>query len=48
MVEIQGKNNEDSLFLIKNKAVKTVDDAINLTLQGRSQHPSPLKKRDYF
>lgn len=48
MVEIKGKNQKDSLFLIKNEGVKTVDEAIKLTLENSNQHPEPLKKHDIF
>ncbi len=32
MVQIKGKNKNDSLFLIKNKKVKTVDHAIKMVV----------------
>lgn len=48
MVEIQGKGSKDSLFLIKNKKVKTVEDAIKMASEGIIKHPTPLKKDDVF
>lgn len=48
MVEIQGKGQKDSLFLIKNKGVKTVEEALKMTTEGAIKHPPPLKKDDLF
>lgn len=39
MVEIRGKNENDSLFLIKDENVKTVDDALRMSRESVSKQP---------
>jgi hypothetical protein len=48
MVEIKGKDGKDSLFLIKNEGVKTIEEAIKLTNEGITKHPNLLQKGDDF
>ena len=48
MVEIKGKDSKDSLFLIKNKDVSTVDDALKHTSEGSNKQGEFLGGDDRF
>ena len=48
MVELKGKNNKDSMLLIKNKKIRTVDEAIQLSSDGLTKNPQKLGKSDIF
>lgn len=48
MAEIRGKQNKDSLFLIKDHNIKTVEQALVATIKKVHKQPPTLKKNDKF